>query len=167
MSALPRLVLVVASAANDVIGHQGGMPWHLPADLAHFKRLTLGGSVLMGRRTFDSLGDPPRPLPRRRNLVLTRDTNWQAEGVERVAGLDEALRRVPGTLHVIGGARVYELAWPQAQVLHWTRIAAEPPGDTYFRPDLSGWQRVAVEERAADEKNPHALRFERWERGAP
>ena len=163
----PEVVLVLASARNDVIGLDGDMPWHLPADLAHFKALTLEGTILMGRRTFDSLGTPPRPLPRRRNLVLTRDPNWTAEGVEVVHSVDEALSCGAQTLFVIGGAQIYAQFAPWAQRLEWTRIEASPEGDTRFRPDTQGFRLDKVVERPSDERNAHSLRFESWCRDVP
>jgi len=158
----PEIVLVVASAKNDVIGLQGDMPWHLPADLAHFKRLTTGGVILMGRKTFESIGS--RPLPRRTNLVLTRDCDWSAPGVEAVPSLEEAASRAQETLFVIGGSQVYAEAIPQAARIEWTRIDAEPQGDTWFRPDLAGFERTQTQHQPADSRNAHAMTFETWVR---
>lgn len=155
------ITLIVAVARNGVIGAEGGMPWHLPADLAHFKRLTIGKPVLMGRRTWESIG---KPLPQRRNLVLTRDAHWQAEGAERVGSIDEALQRIAGTgaseLMVIGGAEVYRQALPEAGRIYLTLVHAEPEGDTRF-PDLEPdeWREVARREQLADARNPHDLSF--------
>ncbi len=138
------------------------MPWHLPADLAHFKRLTTGGVILMGRKTFESIGS--RPLPRRTNLVLTRDRAWSAPGVEAVPSLEVAASRAPETLYVIGGSQVYAQALPAATRIEWTRIDAEPEGDTWFRPDLAGFERVQAQHHPADSRNAHSMTFESWKR---
>lgn len=164
MPGRPQLTLVVASALNDVIGLGGIMPWHLPADLAHFRELTTGGTVLMGRKTFESLGNPPRPLPKRRNIVLTRDRSWAADGVETRESLEQALELPEENIFVIGGGNVYEQAFGQADAIEWTRIHAHPTGDTYFRPPLDAFRRVSSSHRPADEKNAFNLDFERWER---
>jgi dihydrofolate reductase len=165
----PEITLVVAVADNGVIGAEGGMPWHLPADLKHFKQLTLGKPVLMGRLTWEAIG---KPLPGRLNLVLTRDVHWTANGAARVRSLDEALKlaRESGAneLMIIGGAVVYREALPLARRIHLTRVHAEPWGDTLF-PDLEpgDWQEVARSERLADERNPWDLTFITLERSRP
>ena len=156
-----QVTLVVAVADNGIIGARGGMPWHLPADLRHFKQVTLGKPVLMGRLTWDSIG---RPLPERRNLVLTSDPEWRAEGAERVSSLDQALALAEADgaeeLMVIGGAAVYRLALPHARRIYLTRIHAAPDGDTRF-PELDpdDWDEVACRERPADERNEYDLTF--------
>ncbi len=168
-STRPQIVLVAAVADNGVIGADGGMPWHLPADLAHFKRITMGKPVLMGRLTWESIG---RPLPGRQNLVLTSNPAWRAEGATRVASLDEALQMAATSgasqLMVIGGAHVYEQALPRARYIHMTRVHAEPWGDTLF-PELEpgDWREVGRQERAADERNPWDLTFVGLERVRP
>ena len=160
-SALPEISLVAAVADNGVIGADGGMPWHLPADLKHFKQLTLGKPVLMGRLTWESIG---KPLPDRLNLVLTRDADWEADGAQRVASLDEALRVAQRAgddeLMVIGGAEVYRQALPRARRIYLTRVHAEPWGDTLF-PELEPgeWAEAARRERLSDERNPWDLTF--------
>lgn len=162
----PDITLVVAVADNGVIGADGGMPWHLPADLAHFKRITMGKPVLMGRLTWESIG---RPLPGRLNLVLTRNPAWKAEGAVRASSLVDALAiaaaRGAHELMVIGGAHVYEQALPRARHIHMTKVHFEPWGDTLF-PELDphDWREVARQERLADEKNPHDLTFVGLER---
>lgn len=159
----PRLVFVVAMAENRVIGRGGTLPWHLPADLAHFKRLTLGHTVLMGRKVYDSIG---RPLPERRNLVLSRNPHFQAPGCTVVHSPEQALA-VAGTvpeLMVIGGEQVYRLFLAQVQRIELTLVHARIPGDTVF-PELPGsWHEVARRERPADPKNPHDLSFVTLER---
>jgi dihydrofolate reductase len=161
-----QISLVAAVADNGVIGADGGMPWHLPADLAHFKQLTLGKPVLMGRLTWESIG---KALPGRRNFVLTRDPAWEATGAERVASLDEAVRVAEkhgaAELMVIGGADVYRQALPLAARIHLTRVHAEPWGDTLF-PELDPgeWREVGRHERLSDERNAWDLTFVTLER---
>lgn len=158
---LPEITLVAAVADNGVIGAEGGMPWHLPADLAHFKQLTLGKPVLMGRLTWEAIG---KPLPGRTNLVLSRDPAWLAEGATRVASLDEALKiageNEAGELIVIGGAEVYRQALPHAKRIYLTRVHAEPWGDTLF-PELEPdeWDEVARREQMSDERNAWDMTF--------
>lgn len=130
--------LVWAEATGGVLGRDGGLPWHLPEDLRHFRELTSGSTVLMGRRTWDSLPDRVRPLPDRRNAVLTRDPAWAAPGAEVVHSVTEALTL--GDLWVIGGASVYRAFLPYAVEIVRTEIDAEVAGDV-FAPDLDGsWQ---------------------------
>ena len=144
------LALIVAWARDGVIGKDGGLPWHEPEDLAHFKRLTMGHAIVMGRKTFESIG---RPLPGRRNIVLTRDPHFSAEGCEVYTNLEEALaaaRETDACPFVIGGAGIYALALPRATLLHVTEIDAEVEGDTHFPPlDASRWEE-ADERRSAD-----------------
>ena len=164
------LTAVVAATENRVIGRDNGMPWHLPADLQHFKAVTLGKPVLMGRRTFEAIG---RPLPGRRNLVLSRDPAFSAPGIETFATLDAALAAAGGVqeLMVIGGQAVYELALPRVQRIHLTRLHMQLAGDAYF-PELpvTEWQEVSrSERRAADERNACDMSFlvlERIQTGA-
>jgi dihydrofolate reductase len=138
------VTLVAAVARHGVIGRDGGIPWHLPEDLAQFKALTTGHTVVMGRRTWDSIPDRFRPLPGRRNVVVTRNANWAAEGAERAATLEEALNRVARDerVFVIGGAQVYEAALPHADELVLTELDLAVDGDTYF----PTWERAAWEE---------------------
>lgn len=163
----PRLTLVVAVADNDVIGVRGTLPWHLPDDLRHFKQLTLGHPVLMGRRTFAAIG---RPLPGRRNLVLTRHPATLPAGVEAIGSLEEALARcagVPG-LFVIGGDEVYRLALPRATRIELTRVHARPAGDAWFRlPDPASWRELRRCGHPADDRHAHAMTFLTLERAAP
>lgn len=155
----PRLVAVVAMAENGVIGRDGRLPWRLSGDLRRFKSLTLGKPVLMGRRTFVSLG---RPLPDRPNIVLTRDRGWSAGGCEIVHSLDEAVAAAGGApeLMVIGGADIYALCWPMLSRVELTRVHAHPPGDTFLHGlDWSGWRVLSQERHAADEQNEHDYSF--------
>lgn len=165
----PRITLVVAVAENGVIGRDGGMPWHLPADLARFKRVTLGHPVLMGRRTHESIG---RPLPGRLNLVLSSDRGYRADGCRTVGSIAEAVRIATdtgaGELMVIGGGGVYALAMPAADRILLTRVNAAPEGDTHFPEiDAADWQEVHREERAADERNPYDMSFMEYVRRRP
>jgi dihydrofolate reductase len=158
-----KLTAVVAASDNDVIGRGNALPWHLPADLAHFKRVTLGKPILMGRRTFESIG---RPLPGRRNLVLSRG-GFAAPGVETVRSLDEALALAAGEpeLANIGGAEVFRLALPRTDLIYLTRVHCTIDGDTFLPPlAASEWREVAREERPADERNPYAMSFLTLER---
>jgi dihydrofolate reductase len=151
------LSLVVAAARNNVIGSDGGLPWHLPDDLRHFKRLTTGKPVIMGRRTFESIG---RPLPDRRNIVMTRQADYTAQGCEVVSSVDEALECVRGAneVMIIGGGQVYRDFLPHADRIYLTRVRADVEGDTCF-PDMAenGWHRVTTEHHPADEKHAYAF----------
>lgn len=159
-----RLTLVAALADNGVIGRAGTLPWHLPDDLRRFKSLTMGRPILMGRRTFDSIG---RALPGRRNLVLTRNTATLPDGVEGVADMTAALEKCAGAaeLCVIGGADVYRQVLPQADRLELTRVHATVTGDVTF-PDfeLAQWRELARVEHGADERHAWAMTFLTLER---
>ena len=140
------LTLVVAMGANRVIGADGGMPWHLPEDLAHFKRVTLGHPMIMGRTTYESIG---RPLPGRTTIVVTRQTDWAADGVEVAHSLDAALARageLDDDAYLVGGAQVYAEALERdlVDVMVVTRVRSAPEGDTWFpRLDWGQWREVA------------------------
>lgn len=159
--------LIVARARNGTIGKANGMPWHLPADLAHFRRVTLGHPVVMGRHTWESIG---RALPGRRNIVVSRTPGFAAPGAEVVASLEEAWRAVAGEAEafVIGGAQLYADALAQADRIYLTDIAGDIEGDTRF-PDLAPgqWRESVLGEHAADGRNPYALRFLLLERLPP
>jgi len=143
-----RVSVLAAVARGGVIGRDRTIPWRLPEDVARFKALTTGHSVVMGRRTWDSLPDRFRPLPGRRNVVVTRRPDWSAEGAERAGSLEEALGVLEGAprVHVIGGAEVYAAALPLADELVLTEIDLEVAGDTFF-PD---WDRGAFEETSRE-----------------
>ncbi|AVP59014.1 dihydrofolate reductase [Pulveribacter suum] len=130
-----EIALIYARAANGVIGQGGTMPWHLPEDLAHFKALTHGGPVIMGRKTWDSLPARFRPLPGRANIVVTRQGDWQAEGAQRAASLAEALELAgcagTATAWIIGGAQIYAQALPLASRVEITEIGQDFAGDAY------------------------------------
>ena len=151
--------LIVAVGAKNEIGKDGTMPWHLPADLKHFKAKTLGKPVLMGRKTLAAIG---RPLPERRNLVLTRDASFRAAGCETVTTLGAALALAEpaAELMVIGGGEVYRLAWERADRIYLTRIAADvDAADTFFPDTGAGWREVSREDHRADAKNPYDYSF--------
>jgi dihydrofolate reductase len=142
-----KLGLIWAQARNGVIGKDGVLPWHLPEDLAHFKRTTLGAPVLMGRKTWDSLPPRFRPLPGRRNIVITRDPAWSAPGADRAATLQEALSLCGGadTVWVTGGAEIFRLAMPAAHVAVVTEIDADYEGDVHAPALGAGWRETARE----------------------
>jgi dihydrofolate reductase len=142
-----RLHLIYARAANGVIGANNTLPWHLPEDLAHFKRQTLGCPVIMGRKTWDSLPPKFRPLPGRLNLVVTRQTHWQAQGAQAAASLHEALVQCGDApdAWVIGGAQIYAQALPLAHRVVVTEIELQVQGDA-FAPELgSAWREAGRE----------------------
>lgn len=143
---MTRISLIAAVARNGVIGADGAMPWHLPDELAHFKATTMGHTLVMGRRTFESIG---RALPGRRTVVVTRDRAWHAPGVETAHSFAEAIALAgPGDeVFVAGGAQVYAEALPWAQRLVLSEVDAEPEGDTWF-PD---WDRTAWRETARED----------------
>src|SRR5690349_1552905 len=154
-----RIGLIYAQSRNGVIGKGGVLPWHLPEDLAHFKRTTLGAPVIMGRKTWDSLPPRFRPLPGRRNIVITRDASWQAAGAERATTLDEALALGAGadTVWVTGGAEIFRLALPRAHVAVVTEIDADFEGDTHA-PELGpGWREVARERHVSASGLPYSF----------
>lgn len=135
----PRLGLIWAQTPAGVIGSGGTIPWHVPEDFAHFKRTTLGSAVIMGRRTWDSLPDRARPLPDRRNIVVTRNAEWRADGAERAGSLAAALQLAgEERVWVIGGGELYREAIGAAEVLVVTEIDLDVPGDT-FAPATAGF----------------------------
>ena len=149
---------------NRVIGRDNQLPWHLPEDLKHFKALTLGKPILMGRRTFESIG---RPLVGRTNLVLTSDRGFCAAGVLSLGSIDEAFEAVPGEaeLVVIGGASVYAQMLPFARRMHVTWVEAEIDGDTRFPEiDMRQWRSRSRREQPQDEEHAQAITFETFER---
>ena len=153
------LSMIVATANGYIIGKDNDMPWHLPADLAYFKKITLGKPVIMGRKTFESIG---RPLPGRHNVVISRDSSYQAEGVDTVTTVDAALALVKEAdeVMVIGGGAIYQHCLPAATRLYITHIDADIAGDTKFPAyDVNIWKQVSSEKRIADEKNKYDLNF--------
>jgi dihydrofolate reductase len=154
-----RVSIIVAADEHGGIGRNGGLPWHLPEDLKRFRALTMGKPIVMGRRTWDSIG---RPLPGRRSLVVSRQPGLAIGGAETFGSLDAALRAAasaPETC-VIGGAEVYREALPRAAVVHLTRVHASVQADTFFPAlDAAEWEEVAREDRPADERHAHPYSF--------
>lgn len=164
------LSLIVARAANGVIGSDGGLPWHISADLKHFKALTVGKPVIMGRRTYESIG---KPLAGRHNIVLTRDPDWTVAGVTVVPNLAEAVaaagldpRSRADEIMVIGGVTVFAEALPSARRVYLTEVHAAPAGDTVLPPfDPAAWAETARADHAAMADTP-AYSFVTLERRA-
>ena len=164
MSAQPLVSLIVAMAQNGVIGRDNALPWRLPKDLRRFKASTIGKPILMGRKTFESIG---RPLPGRANLVLTRDRGWFAHGVIVVHSVEEALAQA-GTseeLVAVGGAEIYRLVLPFARRIYLTHVHADVPGDITFPEfDSTQWADVECSSHPADEEHAYPLTFMTFER---
>ena len=154
----PPINMIIARAQNGVIGRDGDMPWHLPADLQRFKKLTMGGAMIMGRKTFESL---PGLLPGRRHIVMTRDGDWAAEGAEVAGGMDEALSLAEGApVWVIGGAQIFGMFLPRAHRIELTELLIAPEGDTFINDprEADGWTVTRCEEHDAQGGRP-AYRF--------
>lgn len=155
------LAIVVAAAENNVIGKDNDLIWHLPADLKHFKSLTMGHPMIMGRKTFEAIG---KPLPGRTSIIITTQKNYQAEGCVVVHSLEEAIAKGreldAEQVSIIGGANVYKQALPLADILYVTRVHASFEGDAYF-PELpdDAWQVVEQEHHEPDEKNKYSYTF--------
>ena len=148
-----KITLVAAIASNNVIGKENSLPWNIPEDLKRFKQMTSGHTILMGRKTFDSIG---RPLPNRQNIVMTKDENFEQEGIKVINDFDEALELIKESnedIFVIGGSKIYELFEPVANALAITRILKDFEGDAFF-PDINWdlWQ-IEKEENFFDEKS--------------
>ena len=157
------ITLVVARAQNGVIGRDGKLPWHLPADLKRFKALTMGSVMVMGRKTFDSL---PGLLPGRRHIVVTRNVDWSAPGAEVAHSVDEALQLAGDEpVSIIGGAELFALFLPRAGKLELTEVLADVEGDTVMPDprDSGEWRELAAEEHPAEDGRP-AYRFVTLER---
>jgi dihydrofolate reductase len=153
----PKLTLVAAMAAERVIGIENRLPWHLSEDLRHFKAVTLGKPVVMGRKTYESIG---RPLPGRRNIVVSRQIGWQADGVECAHGVEQALSLAGDVAEVclIGGAELYAQALPFADCLQLTEITLTVAGDAFFPAFSSGqWQEVSREVHQNDQGLEYAF----------
>jgi dihydrofolate reductase len=158
------ITLIVAVSDNGVIGRDNTLPWHLPDDLKRFKRLTLGKPMIMGRKTFESIG---KPLPGRRNIVVTRDTNYHHEGVEVVHGTDQALEVTADApeVMVIGGAELFRLFLPSAGRIHLTRVHGTIDGNVMWPAlDIRQWEVIERERHEADQRHAHAMTFEVWEK---
>lgn len=156
--------MIVAASENDVIGRDGDMPWRLSSDLRHFKNLTMGLPVIMGRKTFESIG---KPLPGRTNIVITSDAHWAHDNVLRAPDVKSAVRMAEDTgcreAFVIGGGKIYEQMLDSVDRIYLTRVHARIEGDTFF-PPLSAdvWEMEVCEEHPADEKNNYDYAFQRW-----
>jgi len=160
---MSEIVLVVAIARNGVIGNNGLIPWHISDDMKRFKALTLGHTVVMGRKTWDSL--PKKPLPGRINVVVTRQKDWQAQGAVVANSLDQAIAGASGTVMVIGGAEIYQRALSPASRIELTEIGKDFDGDARFVLDRTGWHETLREEHVT----PDGLRYSyvTLERNAP
>lgn len=166
------LAIIVAAAENGVIGRDNAMPWHLPEDLRHFKRVTMGKPIVMGRKTFESIG---KPLPGRTNIVITRNPAFSADGVEVVSSLQQGLAVAERTagLHavdevvVIGGAEIYATALPLADRIYLTEVHASVEGDAVLPAiDWTQWREVSREHHAAQPGHDYAFSFVRYERAS-
>jgi dihydrofolate reductase len=147
-----KVVAILARADNGVIGRDGGLPWRISADLKRFKALTQGTAMIMGRKTFDSLG---RLLPGRRHIVLTRDRGWRAEGAEVAHDVDEALDLAGNTaVSVIGGSDIFRLLLPHTTRIELTEVHGDVEGDTFVPPFGSEWREVAREDHTAEGDTP-------------
>lgn len=156
---------IVAMDQNRVIGKDNRLPWHLPADLAYFKKVTMGHAIIMGRKTFESIG---RPLPGRENVIVTRNRSFQAEGCTVIHSIEEVRQfaaKRNDEVFVIGGAELFQATLPFADRLYITKIEANFPGDTFY-PDFeeSEWQLVSYTKGIKDEKNPYDYAFIVYER---
>ena len=155
-----KLSLIVAVSENNIIGDSNQIPWHLPADLRHFKAITTGHPIIMGRKTYQSIG---RALPNRRNIIVTRNTDFAAPGCTVVNSLESALavaqEEISDEVFVIGGAAIYALALPSATTLYLTRVHVTVQGDTSFDFAPEDWEVITTERHAADEKNAYAYSF--------
>jgi dihydrofolate reductase len=162
---MTKISLIAAMANDRVIGKDNDMPWHMPADLQHFKKVTMGKPVVMGRRTFDSIG---RPLPGRENVVITRNADWQHDGVSVVSTPQAALDHLAKyeEVMIIGGGKIYNHFLSQADCLYLTFIECVVEGDTQF-PDwqnVGNWHHESVEKHRADVKNCHDYSFNKFSR---
>lgn len=150
---MSEIVLVLAVAENGVIGKDGGIPWHISEDMKRFKALTLGHTVVMGRKTWDSL--PKKPLPGRVNVVMTRQKDWHADGATTASSLGQITSGTSGTVMVIGGAEIYERALPLASRIELTEVHRAFEGDARFAFDRKGWHEAARQ----DHVTPDGLRY--------
>jgi dihydrofolate reductase len=158
-----RLTAIVAVSQNGYIGKDGGLPWHLPAEMAFFKRTTTDHPIIMGRKTYESIG---RPLPERKNIIISRDNMYEAEGCLVVSSLEEALEAARGSdeVFIIGGASIYQLAMPKIDKIYLTRVKTDVQGDKRFEFDESGWKMVSNEPHPADAENEYAFDIQEWAR---
>ncbi len=162
-----QVSLIVAAAHNGAIGKEGTMPWHLPADLKHFKNITWGLPIIMGRKTFDSLG---KPLPGRTNIVITRQTNWNPSNevivvADVITALSKAKKCGVKEVVIIGGGEIYNLFFDLATRIYLTRVDAAPDADTFFSSfHPKNWKLISQLDREADAKHAYNYSFQVWER---
>lgn len=156
-----KITLIAAMARNRAIGMKGAMPWHLPAELKHFKEATMGKPIVMGRKTWQSIG---RALPGRQNIVVTRNLSFDAPGCELAGSLEEAVRISRGEeIMIIGGGELYRQALAIAERMILTEVDCEPEADTWFPEwDSAGWAQAGVRLEQADDQNPCAYRVVEW-----
>jgi dihydrofolate reductase len=160
-----RIILIAALAENDVIGIDDRLPWRLRADMRRFRKLTSGNPIIMGRKTWDSLGG--KPLPKRRNIVISRQANLLTPGAEHATSPEAAVQllNADDVCYVIGGAEIYRLFMPSADRLELTRVRDQTDGNVTFPPvNWDQWQLVEVSDHCADENNEFPVTFETWER---
>ncbi|MGV3710941.1 MAG: dihydrofolate reductase [Gemmatimonas sp.] len=158
---MSRINLIFARAANGVIGKDNAMPWHLPEDMAHFRAMTSGAPVIMGRKTWDSLPPRFRPLPKRVNIVITRQSDWSADGARRASSVEDAIRMAsetsPAEIWVMGGAQIYREAEPLARRAIVTEIDREYDGDAYAPTFGSEWRETARESHVSTNGLPFSF----------
>ena len=164
---MTMIAMIVAVAKGGVIGADNDIPWYCPADLQHFKRTTMGAPVVMGRKTYESL--KIQPLPGRRNIIISRNPEYQAAGCDVFSSIEAAIEQLAAVdkIFIIGGAELYKQMLPKAQELYVTQVDVTVAGDRYF-PEISAqdWQLRSERDFQADEKNPHAMRFQYYQRSA-
>ena len=158
-----QVTIIAAMARNLAIGFNGEMPWHLPGELKHFKETTMGKPIVMGRKTWESIG---RPLPGRQNIVVTRNQSFQASGCDVAGSLDQAVRIASGEeVMIIGGGQLYAQALPFSDRMILTLVDCDPEADTWF-PEWqnSEWRQISLRSESADEQNPYAYQVIEWVR---
>lgn len=162
---MTMIAMIVAVAKGGVIGADNDIPWYCPADLQHFKRTTMGAPVVMGRKTYESL--KIQQLPGRRNIIISRNPEYQAAGCDVFSSIEAAIEQLAAVdkIFIIGGAELYKQMLPKAQELYVTQVDVTVAGDRYF-PEISAqdWQLRSERDFQADEKNPHAMRFQYYQR---
>jgi len=162
---MTMIAMIVAVAKGGVIGADNDIPWYCPADLQHFKRTTMGAPVVMGRKTYESL--KIQPLPGRRNIIISRNPEYQAAGCDVFSSIEAVIEQLAAVdkIFIIGGAELYKQMLPKAQELYVTQVDVTVAGDRYF-PEISAqdWQLRSERDFQADEKNPHAMRFQYYQR---
>lgn len=157
-----RVIFVVAHDRNRVMGHGGALPWHLPADLQHFKALTTGKPIVMGRKTFDAIR---KPLPKRRNIVLSRSASHMPEGIETARTIGDVFAMTAGEheIAVIGGAQIFDLFAPYVHTAYVTLIETEAEGDVYYEPPRRPFVLTQTGAHDSDERNAYRMRFLRYD----